>query len=55
MFASVTVFDERTGAEASNRLAAEFVQRKVADRFATPPEITDGPIRAFLAVNPTPA
>ncbi len=53
LFASVTVFENRDGAEASNRLAAEFIQRRVADRFPSPPEITAGPVRAIrLATRP---
>jgi hypothetical protein len=55
VFASVTIFDDRAGAETSNRLAAELVQRKLADRFPTPPEITAGHVRAFRAVSPAPA
>jgi hypothetical protein len=47
LFASVTIFEDRAGAEASNRTAADLVQRKLADRFPTPPELTAGPIRAF--------
>ena len=47
VFASVTIFEDRAGAEASNRIAAELVQQKLADRFPTPPEITAGPVRAF--------
>jgi hypothetical protein len=46
LFASVTVFQDRAGAQSSNRLAAEYIQRTLADRFPTPPEITAGPIRA---------
>src|SRR5213592_3819892 len=46
VFASVTIFEDRAGAEASNRIAAELVQQKLADRFPTPPEITAGPVRA---------
>jgi len=55
LFASVTVFEDRRGAEASNRLAAEFVQRRLANRFPSPPEITAGPVRAFRASSPAPA
>ena len=47
LFSSVTIFEDRAGAEASNRMAAELVQRKLADRFPTPPEVTAGPVRAF--------
>jgi hypothetical protein len=46
VFASVTVFEDAAGAAASNRLAAELVQRRLADRFPSPPEITAGPVRA---------
>jgi hypothetical protein len=46
VFASVTIFDGRDGVEASNRLAAEYVQRRLLDRFPTPPEITAGEVRA---------
>jgi hypothetical protein len=45
LFASVTIFEDRAGAEGSNRLAAEYVQRSLVDRFPTPPEITAGPVR----------
>jgi hypothetical protein len=46
VFASVTIFEDRAGAEASNRLAAHYVQHNLADRFPSPPEITAGPVRA---------
>ena len=46
VFASVTIFDDRTGVEESNRLAAEYVQRRLLDRFPTSPEITAGEVRA---------
>jgi hypothetical protein len=55
LFASVTVFEDRSGAEASNRLAAGFVQQRLANRFPSPPEITAGPVRAFRAPSPAPA
>jgi hypothetical protein len=45
VFASVTVFEDRAGAEGSNRLAAEYAQRNLVDRFPTPPEVTAGPVR----------
>ena len=47
VFASVTIFEDRAGAEASNRLAAQYVQRNLADRFPSPPEITAGPVRTW--------
>ncbi len=46
VFASVTIFQDRAGAEASNRLAAEYVQRHLADRFPSAPEVSAGPVRA---------
>src|SRR5438874_11002499 len=49
VFASVTIFDSRAGAEESNRLAAEYVQRRLLDRFPTAPEITAGEVRAHQA------
>jgi hypothetical protein len=45
LFASVTIFRDRAGAEGSNRLAADYIQRRLADRFPSPPEITSGPVR----------
>jgi hypothetical protein len=45
LFASVTIFDDRAGVEASNRLAAQYIQRSLADRFPTSPEVTAGPVR----------
>ena len=50
LFCSVTVFEDRAGADASNRLAAEYVQRNLADRFPTSPEITRGEVRAGRGV-----
>jgi hypothetical protein len=47
LFCSVTVFDARGGAEESNRLAGDYVQRHLADRFPTSPEITSGRVVAF--------
>lgn len=53
VFASVTVFEDRAGADASNRLAADLVQRRLADRFPSPPEITAGPVRASRVAAPS--
>jgi hypothetical protein len=53
VFASVTIFQDRVGAEASNRLAGEYAQRHLADRFPTPPEISAGPVRASRVGVPT--
>ena len=40
LFCSATIFEDRDGAAESNRLAAEYVQRHLADRLLPPPEIT---------------
>jgi hypothetical protein len=50
LFCSVTVFQDRAGATASNRLAADYVQQHLAGRFPTSPEITMGEVRASRAV-----
>jgi hypothetical protein len=44
LFCSVTIFEDRGGAAESNRLAADYVQRHLADRFLTSPEITSGEV-----------
>jgi hypothetical protein len=44
------VFEDRAGAAASNRLAAEYVGRNLADRFPSLPEITSGEVRASSGV-----
>src|ERR1700704_6272095 len=53
LFCSVTVFQDRAGAEASNRLPAQDVQQHLADRFPTLPEITQGEVRASGGVPAT--
>ncbi len=45
--ASVSVFDDREGAEASTKKAADFVKDKVAPLVAAPPEITMGEVVAY--------
>src|ERR1700730_2877692 len=44
LFCSVTTFENRDGAVESNHLAGEYVQRRLADRFPTSPEITSGEV-----------
>jgi hypothetical protein len=46
LFCSVTIFENRGGGAESNRLAAEYVQRHLANRFVTAPEITSGEVVA---------
>jgi hypothetical protein len=55
LFASVTLFEDRPGAEASNRLAAEFVQKQLIDVFPSLPEITAGVVRAGAFAEAFPA
>ena len=50
LFCSVTVFDDRKGIEDSNRLAAEYIQRNLADRFPSAPEVTAGEIRVSSGI-----
>jgi hypothetical protein len=45
LFASFTITEDRAGADRCNRLAAEYVQKHLADRFTTPPEVTAGTVR----------
>lgn len=42
--ASVSVFQEQAGAEASNRMAAEWVKENLATLVAGAPEITAGTV-----------
>ena len=46
LFCSVTIFADRAGATEANRLAADYVQQHLADRFPTSPEITMGEVRS---------
>ena len=41
---SVSIFGTKAQAEASNRLAAEWVKKNVAPLMAGPPEITEGEV-----------
>lgn len=40
--ATISVFEDEAGAEASNRLAAEYVRENVEPLIEGPPEITQG-------------
>ena len=53
LFCSITVFEDRSGIMASNQLAAEYIQRNLAGRFPSAPEITAGEIRASSGVRAT--
>jgi hypothetical protein len=47
--ASITLFDDQAGAEASNRRAAEWVKQNMAQAFAGAPQITAGPVTLHKA------
>ena len=42
---SISIFEDKTGADASVPLAAEHVAQHLADLFPTPPEVVAGEIR----------
>ena len=44
VFASVSLFESRAGAEESNRLAADWVKKNLSGLIIGPPEITAGEI-----------
>jgi len=46
--ASVSVFQDQAGAEQSNRLAADWVQRNLVELIASAPEITSGEVLVHL-------
>jgi hypothetical protein len=49
---SISVFQDKTGAEASNALAAKEVQDNLASLLPNPPQITIGEVRVH-SVQPT--
>ena len=42
--ASISVFQDKAGADESNRMAADWVNENIASLFASPAEITDGEV-----------
>ena len=42
--ASVSVFEDRAGAEESSRLAADWVRQNMASLFPNPPEVLEGEV-----------
>ncbi len=44
--ASLSVFKDKSGADESIRIAAEFVKTKMAHLFHEKPEIIEGPVKA---------
>ena len=43
-FASVSVFEDRAGAEESTRMAADWVRENMASSFPNPPEVLQGEV-----------
>ena len=52
--ASVSVFEDRAGAEESSRLAAEWVRQNMASLFPNPPEVLEGEVVAHDAASAGP-
>jgi len=46
---STSVFEDKAGAEESNRRAAEWVRQNLAPLFPNPPQITAGEVVAYKA------
>ena len=42
--ASVSVFEDRAGAEESTRLAADYIRQNMASLFPNPPEVLEGEV-----------
>ena len=49
--ASVSVFEDRAGAEESSRLAADWVRQNMASLFPNPPEVLQGEVVAHEAAS----
>ncbi len=49
--ASVSVFEDRAGAEESSRLAADWVRQNMASLFPNPPEVLGGEVVAHDAAS----
>ena len=47
--ASISVFEDQTGAEESNRMAADWVKENLAAHLPNPPQITAGEARVHKA------
>jgi hypothetical protein len=44
--ASMSVFEDKAGADESIRLAAEFVKANLSDLLVQKPEVVEGPVKA---------
>ncbi len=49
--ASVSVFEDRAGAEESTRLAADYIRQNMASLFPNPPEVLQGEVFANEAAS----
>lgn len=47
--ASISVFEDQTGAEESNRMAADWVKKNLAAHLPNPPQITAGEVGVHKA------
>jgi hypothetical protein len=46
---TISVFEDRAGAEQSTTMAADYIRENLADRFPAPPEVTSGEVVAHAA------
>jgi hypothetical protein len=44
VMAAIAIFEDRAGAEESNRMAAGYIKENLASLFPNPPEITAGEV-----------
>ena len=49
--ASVSVFEDRAGAEESSRVAADWIRKNMASLFPNPPEVLQGEVVAHEAAS----
>jgi hypothetical protein len=47
--ASISVFEEKTGAEESNRMAADWVKEHLVSLLPNPPQVTAGEVVVYKA------
>ena len=52
--ASISVFDDRAGAEESTRLAADYIRQNMASLIPNPPEVLEGEVFANEAASAGP-
>ena len=46
---SISVFDKKTGAEESNRMAADWVKEHLVSLLPNPPQVTAGEVAVYKA------